>query len=620
MRRALSAGLAAGVAALGLLLSGCAAWKPSSTQAPAVPPQVDVRIDAPDDLAKLLAAYLDLTRITVLAAGEKLDDTELRRLIAATPAQARSLLATEGYMTGEAKVVREAAGPGAEASAVPRVTVRVTPGPRTRVDQVDLVVRGPLAEADERGDATAHEALAAWRDAWPLPAGQAFSATGWREAKSAALARLRAAGYIQAAWASTDADLDADRASARLALTIDSGPLFRVGPIVVQGLERQHENSVRRLAGFAAGAPASESLLLDYQDRLQRSGLFEGVSVTLDGEAANSDAATVTVRVRELPLQQATTGVGISGNTGPRVSVEHVHRHAFGLAATTRNKVEWGRLRQAWDGELSSHTLPGLYRNLLGGTAERLESDTDIVTSLRLRVGRSYDTQVIERLWFVEAERSAVDPKPGSAAAQAVASRTTAATLNFHGSWRDLDSIVLPTKGRAFTLQTGAGQVFDSSADASGPFARLYLRAQWWRPLGRDWYAQARLEAGQVFASEAVGVPESQRFRAGGDDSVRGYAYRSLTPQVAGVDVGGRVLGTGSVEIAHPVSARLPSVWWAVFADAGTAATRWADYKPVWGAGLGLRWRSPVGPLRADVAYGEAVRQWRLHLSVGIAF
>jgi translocation and assembly module TamA len=61
-------------------------------------------------------------------------------------------------------------------------------------------------------------------------------------------------------------------------------------------------------------------------------------------------------------------------------------------------------------------------------------------------------------------------------------------------------------------------------------------------------------------------------------------------------------------------------VWWAAFVDAGNAATRWRDWKAAWGAGVGLRWRSPVGPLRADVAYGEEVRQWRLHLSVGIAF
>jgi translocation and assembly module TamA len=123
-----------------------------------------------------------------------------------------------------------------------------------------------------------------------------------------------------------------------------------------------------------------------------------------------------------------------------------------------------------------------------------------------------------------------------------------------------------------------------------------------------------------VFAQSDVNVPETQRFRAGGDGSVRGYTYRSLTPSVAGVDVGGRVLATGSLEVARPVSAGLPSVWWAAFLDGGRAAETWQDWNAAWGAGVGVRWRSPVGPLRADVAYGEETKKWRLHLSVGIAF
>ncbi|HET9823340.1 MAG TPA: BamA/TamA family outer membrane protein [Burkholderiaceae bacterium] len=608
---------AAGLAAL--LLHGCAllpAAVPAerTASAAAAPAALDVRIDAPADLARLLASHLDLTRLAQIAPGEALDDAELRRLVAATPSQARALLATEGYMAAEVQAEREAG------VAPARVTVRVRPGARTRVEQVRLDVRGALAQAADRGDAEARALLDAWRRAWPLRSGQAFVNSAWRDAKSVALATLRAAGYAQASWSETAADVDADQARARLSLVADSGPLFRTGTIDVQGLERQHGNSVRRLAGFSPGTPATEALLLDFQERLQRAGLFEGVSVTLDTDPAQAERATVAVRVRELPLQQATVGVGVSANTGPRVSLEHLHRRAFGLRASLRNKLEWGALRQAWEGELSSHTLPGLYRNLLGGTAERLESDTDVVRSLRLRVGRSHDSSTIDRLWFVEGERVVTDPRPGSAAAQSVGSLVTAGTLNFHGTWRDVDSILLPTDGRTFALQAGAGRVHDSTDGGSGTFGRLHLRAQGWWPLGSSWYAQARFEAGQVFAADAVQVPETQRFRAGGDDSVRGYAYRSLTPQVAGVDVGGRVLGTASVEIARPISAGLPSLWWAAFADAGTAAERWSDYKPVWGAGLGLRWRSPVGPLRADLAYGEAVRQWRLHVSVGIVF
>jgi translocation and assembly module TamA len=109
-------------------------------------------------------------------------------------------------------------------------------------------------------------------------------------------------------------------------------------------------------------------------------------------------------------------------------------------------------------------------------------------------------------------------------------------------------------------------------------------------------------------------------FRAGGDESVRGYAYRTLGPTRDGVLASGRVLFTGSAEIARPFTPRLPSLWWAAFVDAGNAADTWQELDPVLGYGVGLRYRSPVGPLRLDLAYGQEIRKARLHLSVGIAF
>jgi translocation and assembly module TamA len=76
----------------------------------------------------------------------------------------------------------------------------------------------------------------------------------------------------------------------------------------------------------------------------------------------------------------------------------------------------------------------------------------------------------------------------------------------------------------------------------------------------------------------------------------------------------------GSAEIARPISENRPALWWAAFVDAGNAANAWNELTPAVGYGLGLRWRSPVGPLRLDLAYGQEVRKVRLHLSVGIAF
>jgi translocation and assembly module TamA len=612
LRAALTLGLA-------LALCGCAALKPALTGADTAPaPQVQVTIAAPAEVKRLLETYLDLARLPVIAPGEALSETELRRLEAVAPAQVRSLVATLGFMDPEVKVQREPGAPGT----VPHVRIEVMPGAKSRIERTELELVGALADAAAAGDISAQETLAAWRAAWSLPSGSDFSDTAWRDAKTAALARLRAAGYANATWRDTSADVDADSARVRIAVAADSGPLFRTGALQVEGLERQDPRSVTNLAGFSEGSPATEALLLDYQERLQRAGLFERVAVTLNTDPATAAAAPVTIRLAELPVQQATIGVGISANNGPRVSFEHLNRHAFGARATMRNKLEIGRVRQAWQGELSSHTLPGLYRNLVGGAAESLKSDTDRVTSLRLRLGRAYDSQRIERLAFVEIERALVRPFATSLSAALANADTTALTVNFHGTWRDVDSVILPTRGQSLALQSALGRVQSAgtASGSSGGFARLYGRAQFWRPLGGDWYAQARVELAQVFAADAVDVPEPQRFRAGGDDSVRGYAFRSLAPQIAGVDVGGRVLATGSLEVAHPVSAALPSVWWAAFVDAGRAAQRWGDWRAAWGAGLGLRWRSPVGPLRVDAAYGEEVKQWRLHLSVGIAF
>ena len=84
--------------------------------------------------------------------------------------------------------------------------------------------------------------------------------------------------------------------------------------------------------------------------------------------------------------------------------------------------------------------------------------------------------------------------------------------------------------------------------------------------------------------------------------------------------IGGNSLVTTSVEVAHPIMASLPSVWWATFVDAGRAAPRFNDLKMALGYGVGVRWRSPVGPLRADWSWGQEVHRGRIDLSVGIAF
>ncbi len=617
--------LALALAAAGAL-AGCAAAPPGSTAAPtsaeaglpgpaaaaSAPGSGASRLEvvAPAPLKALLERHLDLAKVDRLShGGDAIDDFEWSRLIAAAPVQVKELLQTEGYFDPQVQIVPLA---GSEDR---RVRLDLQPGPRVRVGRLTLEAEGELATAAAAGDEYARGVLAELRRNWRLREGDAFRNPDWSDAKAAAVARLRAAGYAGAQWAGTAAEVDTKTHEARLFLVVDSGPLYRYGRLNVEGLATQDLQTVQHIAAFPVGTPVSESLLLDYQERLQKAGLFDSVTVTLDPDPDKAAAATIDVRLHEAPLQVWTIGLGVSANTGPRTSVEHLYRRVFGYPVTARNKIEWGGLRQAWDGEVSTHTGEGLYRNLVGGAVERLESDSDIVLSQRVRLGRTQDTQRIERLYYVEAERSARTTLGDTS----TKSNTVALSYNYHWVWRSLDSVVLPTDGSTWSLQGGIGRSHGTDAE-SGPFGRAYGRATWYLPIGRAWYGQLRLELGQVFRNDAVAVPESQLFRAGGDDSVRGYSYRSLGPLVDGVVSGGNTLFTGSVELARPFTASLPSLWGAVFVDAGNAADDWGTLSPALGAGIGLRWRSPAGPLRLDWAYGREVRKSRLHFSVGIAF
>jgi translocation and assembly module TamA len=560
---------------------------------------------APRPLKALLSQHLDLARVNRQAPGEVLSESELERLVAQAPQQAKDLLETEGYFNATVQV---AATPGQP----PLVRVAVEPGPQATVGSVQLQLQGPLVQAADAGDAGARQARAAFPRDWTLPVGAPFRDEDWSRAKALSMARLRARGYVAADWTATLARVDASANLAHIEANAFSGPLYRAGPLRIRGLQRQDEQTVRNLADYAPGTPATETFLLDFQERLQKSGLFDRATVTLAENPADPAATPVDVRLTEHKLQDLTAGIGLSANVGPRATLEHVHRRPFDAPYTVRNKLDVAQLAQKLEGEVSTHTLPHLYRNLVGYSLSREVSDTDTVFNGSLRVGRAQDTKRISRLAFVEADRSVTKNALGTSTANALAA-------HYQGVWREVDNLLLPTRGQVWTGQVAVGQA-SSDPGTAGPFSRLYAKLDAYRPLGGGWYGQGRVELGQVFSRAEVVVPEALRFRAGGDESVRGYAYRSLTPQRNGVDVSGKVLFTSSAEVARPMSPKLPELWGAAFVDAGRAAMQWSELHPAVGYGVGLRYRSPVGPVKLDLAYGQEVHRLRLHLSVGVNF
>jgi len=594
--------------ALVVLVCGCAGTREDTridgSSTTPMPPVLRLEIAAPPQLQALLEQHLLLARVNSLADGQALSEGEIDRLVAATPAETQALLDTEGYFNARSEVRLEGGTP-------PLVRLTVDPGPRTFVRDVRIDVQGPLAADTARGEPYAHAAQRALREGWPLPSGGPFRGKDWSEAKTGSLAGLRAQGYVGAYWEATEARIDAATQRADLSATVASGPLYRTGELRIDGLRHHDAQTVRNLAVFGPGMPATEEWLLDFQERLQRSDLFDLATVTLAPDPVDPASTPVLVHLGERKLQDATAGLGFSANVGARATLEHTHRRLFDRALIARNRLAVGQREQRWEGEVSTHTLPGLRRNLVGASYARLSSDTDTVNEAELRVGRAQETKRISRLNFIEVLRS--DKR--SALGQ---ERSVALGAHLHGIFRDVDDIQLPTRGRVWTAQVGAGHA-RSDPGSAGPFGRIYARLNAYHPL-RAWLVQARVEAGQVFARDDLLVPEKLRFRAGGEGSVRGYEYRSLTPTVNGVDVSGRVLFSASIEASHPLLARMPALHGAVFVDAGQAAMRWADLRPAIGIGAGLRYRSPIGQVKLDLAWGQDVRRWRMHLSVGTEF
>jgi translocation and assembly module TamA len=123
-----------------------------------------------------------------------------------------------------------------------------------------------------------------------------------------------------------------------------------------------------------------------------------------------------------------------------------------------------------------------------------------------------------------------------------------------------------------------------------------------------------------VEAESIAAVPTKFLFRTGGTTTVRGYDYESLGVKQGTATIGGRALAVASAEYVKWLDV-LGGGWGvAAFVDVGDAAENWSTLDPALGVGLGVRFRTPAGPLAVDVAYGERERQVRVHFSVAIAF
>ncbi len=558
-----------------------------------------------NDLRELVERHIELQRYRAVT---DLDDSELARLIVLAEANVRNLVGTLGYFSPDIRITREGG-----ANQRPVIAIAIEPGEPSVTGSVKLDFLGDIAQSTDADAIRQRESI---RRDWRLPAGRTFTQGAWDGAKTQALRDLVARRYPAGKLAGSLAEVDAPNRTAGLSLTLDSGPLYRLGQMQVSGVERYDPVLVPRLARLPEGSVYDQRRLVEAQQRLASSGYFDSAYVFVDPDG-DPAAAPVQVQVREAKLQKIILGVGITTDSGPRASMEHTHQRVPGIGWRAATKLQLEKKAPFAQTEWTSIPDEASWRWVALARAERLEDDELTTRGQRLRFGRTQAGDRIDRSIYLQYDRAQVQGAGVSSAAQA--GDGSALSANYVWTGRYFDSLPFPSQGYGLGFELGGGTTLGENRQ---PYTRTVGRWLGIKSLQRGRIAM-RAEGGAVLAKDSAAIPGTQLFRSGGDSTVRGYGYRDIGIKLANGVVGpGRYLAVGSVEWQRPLlRGGLPSEWeQTVFVDAGAVADKPQDLRPSVGVGTGVRWRSPIGPLQADVAYGVKTRQLRLHLSVGFVF
>lgn len=585
----------------------------------AVAVSYEAQIEVPKPYQELLQNNIDIYK---WRDNPRLTEGLWRSLYVKAPEQIKRLMATEGYYT---PAITSSLEQKAE-KWIARFTV--APGEPTTVGEVDLRFSGAIVEQDPKLEPK----ISTLRNKWPLKRGDIFRQAAWESAKRAVLRDLLINRYPTAIISSSQARVDPKTRKAALRVSIDSGPPVTLGSLKIAGLKRYPPSMIESLNPIPPGAFYSQAQLLEFQNRLQNSLYFKSVIVSAEPERERPSNVPIQVTVVEKPSTNVALGAGYSTNTGVRGQVEYTDLNLFdrGWRFSTQLKLE--SKRQSGDVGLDFPITPedylyglgaglgcgngssrgqgksGGYRYGLAAGIERSTLQNQEIRALTIGGKQSISTGKIEctaALQYIIEQEKVGDE---------ISRSHKALYPNYSWAIRDVDDLTDPHRGYVLTLQAGGAlEALLSDAD----FLRSYARWTGYRSLGPENLFIFRAEAGAVLASSRLGVPATLLFRAGGDGSVRGYDYQSLGIREADAVVGGRYLAVASAEYVRWI---VPNWGAAVFYDVGDAFDELGGFKANAGYGLGVRWKSPVGPVGLYVAYGEEAHTIRLHFSLGVTF
>lgn len=414
-------------------------------------------------------------------------------------------------------------------------------------------------------------------------------------------------GYIDAEISRAELRIHPDEAAADIELEINTGPQFRFGQIQIEQ-DILSDAFLRRYVKIESGDVFDADRLLELQLRLSDLDYFQTLDVSTG--RPDEEQAVIDIDIQTTPRkpQRYQLGLGFGTDTGPRASLATEFRHLNKRGHRLRSDLRVAEKQQDWSARYLIPTGNEVGTNWslkVGYTAEEFGDAKSEAWQWQLAL-----TEVSgPRLWQyytgyeIESFRVGEDPR----------SETKLLMPGTSLTLRRTDSDLNPRRGyKVFADVHGA----HSSVVSSDSFLQMLVQSRLILPLGSKSRLLLRGQAGYSIVGEISELPLSQRFFAGGDQSVRGYSYQSLGPtNDEGEVIGGQYLSVASIELDRLV---FRNYGLALFFDYGGASDQPGEslYR---GVGAGLRWRTAIGMVRADFAHplDGNERGIRLHIGIG---
>jgi translocation and assembly module TamA len=541
------------------------------------------------DMQESVRARIDLTQYE----DRDTSPVEIRRLFERADDQAREALEPFGYYGADVTSKLERPEPSQY-----RATVRVKPGEPVIVRKERVVVAGEAAEL---------EPVKAALESFQPKQGERFDHGAYERSKQQIATVLVNAGFVRAKTVKHRVEVVRAANSAEIDLEWDPGPRHRFGPVRYTDAQFP-DKFLQRYTPWRQGEFYSTEELLELQQMLVDADYFSAVAVTPD--LAHAEDATVPVDVALVPAKRTvyTASLYVSTDTGPGTKLGFERRWLNKRGHKLSSDLQYATRLEDYRVQYQI-PKPGRPNRALNFGVGYRDEETETSTS---RMARAAATEVTDR-WKGFTRTLGLQYLHGDF--EIAEQQHTTSLLYAEGllTRKQMNDLYFPLSGYSllYGLRLSAGSLLSDTS-----FAQARAAGKWLTQVGEDGRVILRAGLGAMVVDDFDALPPELRFFAGGDRSIRGFDYQQIgDTNPEGKVIGGEYEIVASAEYEHYF---LKNWGAAIFVDAGDAFTQQFDTNV--GAGIGLRWKSPVGMVRLEVArpvVSDFDHSWRVHLVIG---